>query len=119
MTYLDKAKAFFNGTDSGLRGTRNLKDKIAGFEITQIEPNQIILEKEGKTFALEVGSSVKRRGDEAWALQEGAMGYSSLDSGPSNEPKLVSNSKEESVPGSTGVSDILKKLMEKRKKELK
>jgi len=114
LSYEKGTFAFFDGSSSEYRKVLKCTDAIAGHKITEIAPNRVKLEVNGKQIEMPVGVQMKRQDDDEWLLAAGTASSASASSA------TASREKNESSSGSSGgdESDILKKLMQKREQEL-
>jgi len=104
--------AFFDGSSSEYRRAAQPDDTIAGYKIAEIAANHVKLEStNSQPVELRVGMQMKKREESEWQVSdriETPLPESTSASGETN-----SNSS-----SSAGESDIIKKLMEQREKEL-
>jgi hypothetical protein len=117
MSYEKGVFAFFNGNNSDLKKALPVNARIADYMVTQITPGRVLLESVDKKEKLElkVGDVMRQEGGK-WAFSStgelpdeagGATTGSSSDgenSAPAPSPAL-------------GQNEVLKRLMELRKKE--
>ena len=109
--------AFFEGSREEYAKVLKAGDTIAGHTLTGINSDRVVFAKGEGTFELPVGGRLKQTGDEEWQVQEreGALGTQvSLGSGDSTSTTGSSGSDSTSSSG----SDLLKRMLERRKKEL-
>lgn len=107
MSYAKGDVAFFDGTESKYRKAFKLGELIGGYKLTAILANSVKIEKEGKVLEMFLGAQLKKRDDEPWELLASTL-------------SLVSNYKPKSgtnADASAGDDEVLKRLMERRKKE--
>jgi hypothetical protein len=110
--------AFFDGSRSDYKGQWKRGDIIAGFKIRNIRTAGLILEKESRRMAMPVASVMKKNDQNGWELSKSATYVS-------KPPETTSSSSQDAKGGAKGEvkgseasgSDILKKLMERRRKE--
>ncbi len=119
MIYGKGLFAFFNGNNADLKKVLPVSEKIADYTVTQITPGRVTLESADKKqkLDLKVGDVVRQEGGK-WELS----GSGELPAGTSSPaPETTGSSGSESpaaAPSSAlGQNDILKRLMELRKKE--
>lgn len=119
--------AFFDGTQSDYHKVLRTGDSIAGFKVKEIIYSGVRFDEDGTTeLALRVGSSLRREDGGAWFVSTSGGSYAGSrssesrssynGSGSSSTTVSVSNSGGEAPP-SGAMSDVLKKLMERREKE--
>jgi hypothetical protein len=103
-------RAFFDGSESGFRKALRVGDAIDKFKVTQISPNVVQLERDGKTFAVRVGQQFRRPEGGDWNLEDAPreVPARTADQSPSSPPAIPADAPE-----------ALKRLMERRQKELK
>lgn len=148
MTYEGKSFALFDGSSSSFRGKRDSGDTIENLKIAEVGIDKVILrqsDEEGENglfeqFQLKVGQSLSRTDGGEWKPYSGnsrfssSSRYGSSSSGSrssstsSNPSRSISSSSDsrgdssdsnsESGSESADESDILKMLLERRKKEL-
>ena len=107
MNYGKGDRAFFDGTEAKYRQAFKTQDTIAGYKLTTIAANSVTLEKDGKSVEMFLGAQFKKRDDEPWELVASSLG-------------LVSTYKPKSgASADTSASDdeVMKRLLERRKKE--
>jgi hypothetical protein len=68
MIYEKGRFAFFGGTRSDFKKVVSPSDKIAGYTVTQIEPNLVKLQTNGQSLELKVGQQLKRPEGGEWTL---------------------------------------------------
>lgn len=114
------AYAWFDGTEPGFKQFKaGVGTRMGAFEITGITLTNVALKAEDKKFELAVGGELQRVGNAPWkASGGGPMG--SFSRSPSNSGSTASPASESSGGSSEAseMSDVLKRLLEKRKKEL-
>jgi len=118
MSYQKGVFAFFNGNDADLKQALPVSGKIAGYTVTQIIPGRVTLESTDKKERLDLKvGDVMNQENGKWALS----GTGELPAGTSSavSPGGGSGSDSSSAPPSPalGENDVLKRLMELRKKE--
>lgn len=112
MSYEKGSFAFFEGTSSAYKKVGSIQDRIAGFTIQEIRPEGVMLKDHTNQFDLTVGMRMQREDDAPWQLMA-----SSEVPPPSARSEETSSSSTSSSDSS--VSEILRRLKEKREKELK
>lgn len=103
----DRAVAFFEGSDAQYKALKP-SDMIAGFKIIEITPNSVRLEQGGKTIEWAMLRQLKRKNDEPWELSEQPVQSAAADSTP----------KASGEGGSSVMDEVLKRLKQRREKEL-
>jgi hypothetical protein len=134
--------AFFDGSSSSFRSALQTKASIGGCKITKIDPpDRIELDVTGKKVELTVGMTMRRPPGGAWKL--GGMSESFADSGssgrrsssdfvsrifrtrdsgtfaPSSSDSPTDTTASDASAPAGGMSEALKRLMQKREQELK
>lgn len=113
MIYQKGTFAFFDSSISDFKKSLKTGDTIAGYQIQDITPNQVTLKHDDQTVVLKPGQQLKREDGGAWQLVQSGDRLASSGTA-SSSPSSDTDSTEPSGPA----SDILKKLMERRAKEL-
>lgn len=120
--------AFFDGTQPDYHKVLRAGDSIAGFKVKEIIYSGVRFDENGAELALRVGSSLRREDGGAWFVSATSGSYASSRSGESqpthngSSSTTVSSSSSSSNsdgggPPSGAMSDVLKRLMERREKE--
>jgi hypothetical protein len=118
--------AIFDGSSSAFTKTVKVGDSLAGFKVTDVDlDHATIASTNGANTVLHVGSQMRRVDDGEWTLGSGpaptVAKAESKDNG--DEPAAAStssNSESSDEPApSAADNDVLKKLMQKRKAEVK
>jgi hypothetical protein len=125
MSYGKARYAFFDGNSSEFRKTLKPADKIAGYKITDIAPDYIVLAAaSNKTIQLPVGTRMRKPEGGQWAKTSREEPEES--SSRSSSASTTSTSTSTNAPGnnataaaimSSGESDAMKRLMLKRLQE--
>jgi hypothetical protein len=117
--------AIFDGSSSSFRKTLKLGDAFGDFKITDIDLEHVtIANTNGAETVLRVGSQMRRVDNGEWERGSGSTSQVSKateSSGDKADAALVednSNNTEDSAP-SAGTDEVLKRLMQKRKAEVK
>ena len=116
MSYEKGVFAFFNGNNSDLKKVLPVNAKIAGYTVVKISQGRVLLESADKKEQLELKvGDVLREDSGKWALS----GAGELPTGTSSASATGSSSSGDTVAPSAALSqnDVLKRLMELRKKE--
>lgn len=112
MSYGQGPVAFFDGSSSSLKKAVRLNDSLDAWKVTEINTAGVKLETGGKTLALRVGSQLRREDDGDWKPVERSDFAASSGASASGDAAGSTSS------GGSSESDILKRMMEKREKEL-
>lgn len=137
----DESLAFFSGSSSRFNAVLKTGEQIEGYAVKEIQEKNIVLEKEGNEIDFSVGMGMTRRGDDPWEVVQNAgsdfrgssgSGRSRSGSRPSRGPsrdnrppsRTSSNSSSSSSstatsePDAASKSDILKRMMERRRQQM-
>ena len=118
MSYRKGMFAFFNGTSDQYRKALQQGGKIAGYTVGKIGFDSVQLESSGKTNEMKVGAAMRLEGGK-WELSapgewgEIATSETIMESGAAQDTSETSTN----LPSSGGGSDVLQRLMEKRKQQ--
>lgn len=107
MSYEKGKFAFFDGTGFEYRKAAKAGDTLAGFRVKEIGPKAVKLEANGKVLDLGVGMQMRRQDAGEWQMTGRSDTYASA--APSDRSSASSGSE----------SELLKRLMQQREKELK
>ena len=121
LVYDEGAVAFFEGSDRDYSGAFKQGEKIAEYQIGAIDTSQVTLEKDGERVAMPLKARLERRGEGKWNLEEGAAGRGDpqpATDGEGPETKADSEKAGEET-GGDAASELLKKMMERRKQEVR
>jgi len=115
--------AFFSGTEPEFNGVFELGDTIAGRVITGIRSNGITLAGDNPVLLLEVGKGLRRVGDGEWepiAGREAARPGPPITQSQTGPAASAGDTRADSAQTPAGApdSDILRRMMEKRRQEL-
>lgn len=110
MSYAKGDFAFFDGTSSDYKKVLRPSESIAGYTVLAVEPDSVKLTRDNKQLELPIGSQLRRQEDGTWLESATTGSYASATS------SAASNS-QSSAATSGSESDIIKKLMERRKEE--
>lgn len=119
MSYFKGTFAFFDGSDSGYRKTTKVGDKVAGFVVQGINPDSAKLVAGTNTFVLKVGTGMQREEEGEWQPSSSSGGFESAPTKNERSEKSEKSEGGSSESSGGGESEILKRLLEKREKELK
>ncbi len=116
-----EAFAFFTGSDQDFRSVLNVGQAIAGYNVKSITKEIVELERNEEVIEFRIGMEMTRQGSEDWTLIEnsrsdwGKLGGSSRSTRPSSSN---ASSTSKPAPLSGDKSDILRKMMERRKQQM-
>jgi hypothetical protein len=116
MSYQKGEFAFFNGNSSDLKKALPVGQAIADYSVTQISPGRVTLESTDKKEKLELKvGDVLRQENGKWALS----GTGEMPSGTGDAGAVSASGESPTAKPSPalGQNDVLKRLMELRKKE--
>lgn len=111
-------RAFFDGSDRSYRRALTAGASVDKFKITQVSPNLVALERDGKTFSMRVGQQFRRPEGGDWSLigedvvAREAQAAAAAEAGAKVDPMAP-------VVIPAGTPDIIRKMMENRNKSLK
>jgi len=114
MSFEKGTFAFFDGSRAEYKKPLKAGEKIAGYEIKEINPNGVKIANETNQFELKVGQQLRREDGAEWQIASAreAVVTNAADFGSGTENPSSST-------GASGSEDeALKRLMEKRAKEL-
>ena len=133
----DESLAFFSGSSSRYNTVLKTGEQIEGYSVKEIHEKNILLEKEGNELEFSVGMGMTRRGDDPWEIVQNAgsdfrgssgSGRSrsssrssrgpSRDNRPPSRTSSNSSSTATSEPDAASKSDILKRMMERRRQQM-
>jgi len=104
------AFAFFDGSSSDFRKVLKADDSIAGYKVKEIATDHVEIEAGGKQTELRVGTQMRRQDEGDWQVASQLETYTA--------PTNASSSSEDSDSGTGDASDLIKRLREKREKEM-
>jgi hypothetical protein len=111
--------AFFDGSRSDYKGQWKRGDIIAGFKIRIIRTSGLLLEKDSRRMVMTVASVMKKNDQNGWELSKSATHVSKSPEPASSSPQDAKGGVKVEVKGSEASgSDILKKLIERRRQEV-
>lgn len=134
MLYQDRQIAFFDGSDRDFRGAKEVEQNIADLVVEQITTDRVFLRRVGsdEKIVMMVGTQLRRVGDDPWETQTGGRG--SFPSSSASRSRSVSSTRgpatdsgagadsdgggESAAASDASASEILKRLMEKRRQEM-
>lgn len=109
-------RAFFDGSDSSYRKALRVGESVDKFKVTQISPNVVELERDGKSLSVRVGQQLRRPEGADWnligedVLRREALARATAETkfDPAAPPVIPA-----------GASEIEKRMIERRMKDLK
>ena len=109
-------RAFFDGSEGSFRKALRVGESVDKFKVTQIAPNVVELERDGKSMSVRVGQQLRRPEGSDWNLvgedvarrEAQAKAASETRSDPTAPPVIPAN-----------VDEVTRRMMERRQKELK
>jgi hypothetical protein len=116
-----EAFAFFTGTDRDFRSVLKVDQEIAGYTVKEINKEVVKLERDGTAFEFGIGMEMTRKGDDPWELIQNSRSDWSASAGRDRSRRSStspSTTQEAPAPLSGAKSDILKKMMERRRQQL-
>ncbi len=109
--------AFFDGSKPEFKKPVKAGEKIAGYEVKEISPSCVKIGNEAQQFEMKVGQQLRKEDEGEWRLASSQDRVPASSSG-SNETRS-SSSEATSSSGGASEEEALKRLMEKRAKEMK
>lgn len=114
MSYSKGKFAFFDGTSSDYKKVLEPGATIAGYTVKDITPKNVMLAANGKELEMNVGSQMRKEGQNNWELST------------QNNSPIATDQKTDAPPDLTlpaganpAMSEVLKRLMEQRQQETK
>lgn len=108
-----KTVAFFTGSREEFRKILAVNGKIGDFMLRNVSPSEVELERDGKPFVVKVGQQLSMDGTTAAAPVTTTTASAPL---PAAAPAASSSSPAEAAPA--GSNDLLRRMMERRQKEI-
>jgi hypothetical protein len=118
MSYRKGMFAFFSGTSSDYQKALQEGGTIAGYTVAKITFDGVQLQLNGKATDMKVGSAMRQEGG-SWELTQPGEWTPSSGTDTSSENQNTNVTPPVSLPASGAMSDVLKRLMERRQQELK
>ncbi len=116
MSYAKGDLAFFDGSSGAYRKAVKLGESIAGHKVVGITAEEVQLEAGDKKLALKVGGQMRREDEGPWSMAAAGVSHAVTGSAAS----AATGAAETADGGSDGeVSDVLKRLLQKRAQEEK
>ncbi|KAB2671263.1 MAG: hypothetical protein DVB31_05085 [Verrucomicrobia bacterium] len=129
MNYDRGDLAFFDSAAAAYRKNVRTNETIAGYRVAAVTPSEVKLEANGKTVVARVGTRFRRADEGPWELTapggvpaaEPKPEPASADGTTDAEPAADAAAEKETAGGGTSgeVSDVLKRLRQKREQENK
>lgn len=116
MTYSKGTFAFFDGSSSLYREAVKAGDSFVGYTIDMISNTHVQLKKDEQLLELRIGQQLRREDDGEWAINSNAETFTASNTTATADEG--SNADTSNPADAGGPSDALKRLLEKRKKEL-
>ncbi len=117
MSYEKGMFAFFDGSTADYRKVLEREGSIAGFTLTAIEPNAVVMTVSNKPVELKVGDQMRRDEGAGWQLVRDAE---TPPASPSVEQTDATDAKDATTDDAGGdQNDVIRKLMQRREEELK
>lgn len=123
--------AFFDGSSPEFRKAVKPGDEIGGYSVASVTPEEVVLERDEEAIKVAVGEQLRREEGGEWHLSKRTESYGSRNGGGfsrSSRAGMGGRSPGEEARGAEsggtgdgdagGASDILKRLMEQRRKEM-
>jgi hypothetical protein len=123
MSYEKGQFAFFDGTSVDYRKVLKPDESIEGYKVTEVGGNFVMLQGNGKEIYLEVGGRMRKQQEGDWTVSSGGEAFESFtaeegETAPAEGEKTEGASTNAAPAAAGEVSDILKRLMQKREQEL-
>jgi hypothetical protein len=113
MDYDKGVYAFFDGSDAELRKALQAGQPIAQFTVTTIARDGVELTRDGKTFKMNIGQQLRRPEGGDWTLVGADVARTET---PATRPGDDATA---AAPIPADASDIVRRMMEQRQKQLK
>lgn len=110
MSFKKGTFAFFDGTRTEFKKPLKAGERIAGYEIKEIKPGGVKIANETNEFDIKVGQQLRREDEDEWQLSTAPA--------PAQIPAATGDSDASTAGGAGAEDEALKRLMEKRAKEL-
>jgi hypothetical protein len=121
MSYSKGQFAFFDGSNTQYKKVIEPGGNIAGYTVKEVTQNAVTLAANGKEFQMKVGTQMRNQGNNKWLLAGHIIDDTPDDeaNGDTNRENAAASSTTPPAGGSPEMSDILKKMAERRQQELK
>ncbi len=117
LSYTKGDIAFFDGSGAAFRKAIKVGEMIAGHKLVAIGIDDVEFERGEKNLTLKMGAKMQREDEGAWQLIDATTAGPNSQTGSSSPSTSNDTASSESSDG--GVDDALKRLLEKREKDLK
>ncbi|MBU6409930.1 MAG: hypothetical protein KGR98_06045 [Verrucomicrobia bacterium] len=104
--------AFFDGSSPEFRTVLKTGEAIAGYQVKAITVNGVELADGGRRIEMKMGAQMRQQSGGQWELDENAAA-------PAVEDDAATPDATPSTAATAPAGDVLKRLMERRKQELK
>ena len=121
MDYAKGSVAFFDGSDADYRKALKSEASIAGYQLVKILPDAVELARGSNTVHLRIGAQMRREDGGEWrAADPMTLADSARPNSPAGDTTEGDSASEPSGGGGVGdgESEVLKRLMQQREKEL-
>ena len=119
MSYEKGNFAFFDGSSSDYKKSVKAGEKIADYEVKEIKPSCVKIANDKQEFEIKVGQQLRREDEGEWQLSTASSRVAGRTNGSSGSNASGEQSTAAtSSPGNTSEDEALKRLMEKRAKEM-
>jgi hypothetical protein len=115
MSFSNRHMAFFTSSSSQYQKALKPGDAIAGYQIANVAPDHVKLEKDGAAVELKLNQQMRREDDGPWQVSARTDMAASAPASPGAGTGASANGGAAAAPA--GASDALKRLMELRAKE--
>ncbi len=116
------AYCFFESDVREYRGVAALGESLGDLRVAEIKTGEITLAEGERTIKMSVGMSLMKEGDGEWQQDSPGASSAGLDVGDEERESSSETASEAGSQGkagdSGGMSDVMRRLMEKRKQEL-
>ncbi|MGZ8920778.1 MAG: hypothetical protein ACXW3L_07330 [Limisphaerales bacterium] len=110
MSFKKGTFAFFDGTRTEFKMPLKAGERIAGYEIKEIKPGGVKIANETNEFDIKVGQQLRRENEDDWQLSTAPA--------PAQISAATADSNASPATAAGSEDEALKRLMEKRAKEL-
>lgn len=120
MSYAKGTFAFFDSSVGEFRKAVKAGDQIAGYTLRGIEQNHVALERAGQLLELKVGQQLRREEAGEWEVTSGVpitANPATTRRSSGSESTTVDDSPAAESTSGEGPSEVLKRLLEQRRKE--
>jgi hypothetical protein len=116
MQYEKGLLAFFHSSDAEFRKTVRVGDSIGNFKVERISAEGVELSRDGNTVPLQVSQQLRRAEGGDWVVTSPPL-PADVRGSTAGSPGAPNDSAPAEVPGEA--SEVLKRLLKKREKQLK